>query len=87
MAEPENKKQDTGSIKPTKRTTNTPKNKKESSGTSCFTYEVNMIIQVLAEDREAADSKLDREGGYVSRRDVVLKDVAYLYDGSDKDSK
>jgi hypothetical protein len=46
-----------------------------------------MIIQVLAEDREGADSKLDREGGYVSRRDVVLKDVAYLYDGSDKDSK
>lgn len=83
MAEPES-----DSIKPTKRTTNTPKNKKkDSTGTSCFTYEVNMIIQVLAEDRETADSKLDREGGYVSRRDVILKDVAYLYDGSDKDEK
>jgi len=65
----------------------TQKKKKETSSTSCFTYEVNMIVQVLAESREDADGKLDREGGYVSRRDVVLKDVAYLYDGSDKDKK
>lgn len=65
----------------------TQKKKKETSSTSCFTYEVTMIVQVLAESREDADGKLDREGGYVSRRDVVLKDVAYLYDGSDKDKK
>jgi hypothetical protein len=63
------------------------KAKKAASSTSCFTYEVTMVVQILAEDREAADGKLDKEGGYVSRRDVVLKDVAYLYDGSDKDKK
>lgn len=63
------------------------KTKKAASSTSCFTYEVVMIVQVLADDRESADSKLDKDGGYVSRRDVVLKDVAYLYDGSDKDKK
>lgn len=65
----------------------TKKKKKEVSNTSCFTYEVTMVVQVLAESRAAADEKLDKEGGYVSRRDVVLKDVAYLYDGSDKDEK
>lgn len=68
--------------------TATPKKaKRAASSTSCFTYEVTMIVQILADDREAADGKLDKEGGYVSRRDVVLKDVAYLYDGSDKDKK
>jgi hypothetical protein len=61
------------------------KKKDDASTTSCFTYEVSMVIQVIASDRASADDKLEKEGGYVSRRDVVLKDVSYLYDGSDKD--
>jgi len=40
----------------------------ENSTASVFTYEVVMTIQVIAPDREAADSKLDTEGGYVSNR-------------------
>jgi hypothetical protein len=36
----------------------------------CYTYEVNMVIQVLAPNKEIADAKLEREGGYISKRDV-----------------
>ena len=50
--------------------------------TSCYSYEVLMVIQVLAENKESADEKLDKEGGYVSKRQVLLKDVSPLYNGS-----
>jgi hypothetical protein len=49
--------------------------------TSCYSYEVLMVIQVLAENKESADEKLDKEGGYVSKREVLLKDVFPLYNG------
>jgi hypothetical protein len=51
---------------------NTPK--------SIFTYEVNMIVSVFAEDQSQARQKLDEDGGFVSRRDVELKDVIAVYD-------
>jgi hypothetical protein len=50
--------------------------------TSCYSYEVLMVIQILAENKESADEKLDKEGGYVSKRQVLLKDVSPLYNGS-----
>lgn len=56
---------------------------KQQEATSCFTYEVTMTVQVFAENLEAADQKVDSEGGYVSRRDVVLKDTVKIYDGSE----
>ena len=52
--------------------------------TSCYTYEVTMVVQVLAPNKELADAKLDQDGGYVSKRDVVFKDSTLLYkDGID----
>jgi hypothetical protein len=52
--------------------------------TSCYTYEVTMIVQILAPNKEVADLKLDQDGGYVSKRDVVFKDSTLLYkDGLD----
>lgn len=52
--------------------------------TSCYTYEVTMVVQVLAPNKELADAKLDQDGGYVSRRSVVFKDSTLLYkDGLD----
>jgi lysozyme len=44
--------------------------------TSCYSYEVVMVVQVLAENKESADEKLDKDGGYVSKRQVTLKDVS-----------
>ncbi len=48
--------------------------------TKCYTYEVRMLIQVLSDDDDnAAQLKLDKEGGYVTLRDVKLVDVVSLY--------
>jgi len=47
--------------------------------TFSYTYEVNMIIQIFAHDESAAREKLDREGGYISSREVRLKDSVCVY--------
>jgi len=39
--------------------------------TNCYTYEVRMVVQVLAQNEAQASEKLDLEGGFVSRRDVT----------------
>lgn len=46
----------------------------ETTQTNCYTYEVKMIIQVLAETEDAAKKQLDDKGGYVSSRKVTLLD-------------
>ena len=52
--------------------------------TSCYTYEVTMLVQVLAPNKEFADAKLNQDGGYVSKRDVEFKFSTLLYkDGID----
>lgn len=40
--------------------------------TKCYTYEVKMIIQVLADDEISASDQLNEKGGYVSDRQVKL---------------
>lgn len=40
--------------------------------TKCYTFEVNMVIQVLADNEEVAKITLDDKGGYVSDRQVKL---------------
>jgi hypothetical protein len=47
--------------------------------TNCYTYQVDMLIQILAKDEIEAKERLDREGGYISRRDVTLKHSTTLY--------
>ena len=46
----------------------------DSETTSCFTYKVEMIIQILASDQESARSQLDEKGGYVTSRKVTFLD-------------
>lgn len=48
---------------------------------SCFTYEVKMIIQVMAEDEIKASESLDKNGGYVTKREVKLLDTVALHNG------
>lgn len=58
---------------------------KEEKITKCYTYEVRMIVQIISDDDEqAARAKLDKEGGYVTKRDVTLADAVSLYSGVDK---
>lgn len=49
--------------------------KVEQKETKVFTYEVRMIVSVFDTDEKSAQDKLDREGGFVSKRDVILMDA------------
>jgi hypothetical protein len=44
-----------------------------------FTFQVNMIVQILAEDEDMAKGKLDKEGGYITKRDLELLNVVVLH--------
>lgn len=54
---------------------------KETLDTYAYTYEVNMIIQIIAEDEKTAKQQLDSNGGYVTSRIVNLKDSVKLFNG------
>jgi hypothetical protein len=41
--------------------------------TQCFTYEVKMTVQILAESEEDAAQKLDSQGGYLSPTGRITK--------------
>ena len=51
------------------------KESKEQKETKVFTYEVKMIVSIFDTEEKSAQDKLDREGGYVSKRDVLLLDA------------
>ena len=40
--------------------------------TKCYTYEVKMLVQILADDESTAAQQLDEKGGFVSDRQVKL---------------
>jgi hypothetical protein len=59
---------------------------KETKPTQCFSYEVTMLVHIIADDEATAKSQLDEKGGIVTKRDVKLLNTAMLY-GEDKDKK
>jgi hypothetical protein len=60
------------------------KENKPTKGTQCFSYEVSMLVHVIADDEKTAKSQLDEKGGIVTKRDVKLVNTAVLY-GEDKE--
>jgi hypothetical protein len=42
-----------------------------------------MIVQVFAEDKEAADDLLEQNGGYISYRSVTFRDKIGIYSGEE----
>lgn len=50
----------------------------EINQTRCYTYQVKMVIQILADDEDTAKKLLDDKGGYVSSRVVSLIDSVPL---------
>jgi hypothetical protein len=54
----------------------------ENENTSCFTYKVEMIIQILAADQATAKIQLDDKGGYVTSRKVTFMDSVQVYKGN-----
>jgi hypothetical protein len=57
---------------------------KETKPTQCFSYEVNMLVHIIADSEETAKGQLDEKGGIVTKRDVKLVNTVTLY-GEDKD--
>jgi len=53
----------------------------KAEDTSCYTYKVEMIIQILAEDEPKAAEQLEKNGGYVTSRRVTLMDSIPLFNG------
>jgi hypothetical protein len=56
----------------------------KSKSTQCFSYEVTMIVHIIAADEASAKAQLDDKGGIVTKRDVKLVNTVTLY-GEDKD--
>ena len=58
---------------------------KETKPTQCFSYEVNMLVHIIADNETTAKAQLDEKGGIVTKRDVKLVNTATLYgEGKDK---
>jgi hypothetical protein len=57
---------------------------KDTKKTQCFSYEVNMLVHIIADDETTAKAQLDEKGGIVTKRDVKLVNTTTLY-GEDKD--
>jgi len=57
---------------------------KPNKPTQCFSYEVNMLVHIIADDETTAKTQLDEKGGIVTKRDVKLLNTVTLY-GEDKD--
>ena len=47
--------------------------------TQVFSYEVTMMVHIVADTEEIAKSQLDEKGGIVTKRDVKLLNSATLY--------
>jgi len=54
----------------------------ENENTSCFTYKVEMIIQILADNELTARAQLDEKGGYITSRKVTFMDSVQVYKGN-----
>jgi hypothetical protein len=52
---------------------------KETKLTQCFSYEVVMLVHIIADDEASATSQLDEKGGIVTKRDVKLVNTQTLY--------
>ena len=59
---------------------------KEIKPTQCFSYEVVMLVHVIADDEAIARAQLDEKGGIITKREVKLLNTVTLY-GEDKEKK
>jgi hypothetical protein len=57
---------------------------KDEKMTQCFSYEVIMLVHIIADDEVTAKTQLDEKGGIVTKREVKLLNTATLY-GEDKE--
>jgi hypothetical protein len=58
--------------------------KDKDKSTQLFSYEVIMMVHIIADDEASAKTQLDEKGGIVTKREVKLLNTATLY-GEEKD--
>ena len=63
---------------------NNVKEIKPTKATQCFSYEVTMLVHIIADNETTAKSQLDEKGGIVTKREVKLVNSTTLY-GEDKE--
>jgi len=59
---------------------------KDTKKTQCFSYEVTMLVHIIADNETIAKGQLDEKGGIVTKREVKLLNTVTLY-GEDKDKE
>jgi hypothetical protein len=57
---------------------------KETKPTQCFSFEVTMLVHIIADDEATAKSQLDDKGGIMTKRDVKLLNTVTLYGEEEK---
>lgn len=57
---------------------------KETKPTQCFSFEVTMLVHVIADDEATAKSQLDDKGGIMTKREVKLLNTVTLYGEEEK---
>lgn len=57
---------------------------KETKVKQCFSYEVTMLVHIIADDEITAENQLNEQGGIVTKRDVKLVNTQTLY-GEEKE--
>jgi hypothetical protein len=58
--------------------------KDKEKTTQVFSYEVVMLVHIVADNEEIAKGQLDEKGGIVTKRDVKLLNTATLYGEQEK---
>ena len=59
--------------------------KKDKKIAAVFTYEVTMLVHIVADDAMEARKKLDEQGGIVTKREVELLNASPLYGEKEKE--
>jgi hypothetical protein len=53
--------------------------KNDEKVTQLFSYEVVMLVHIIADDETTAKAQLDEKGGIVTKREVKLLNAVTLY--------
>jgi hypothetical protein len=59
--------------------------KNKEKVTQLFSYEVVMLVHIVADDETTAKEQLDDKGGIVTKRDVKLLNTTTLYGEQEKE--
>lgn len=57
---------------------------KETKLTQCFSFEVVMLVHIIADNETTAKEQLDEKGGIVTKREVKLLNSQTLYGEKEK---